>query len=242
MNKFADQKFQIINAIIVMIMIPILAEVLYSPGLPDLAHSFSVSTHSAENTLSIYLMGFAIGNLVWGHLSDMIGRRPVVLAGFAIFFVATLLCCLTEVFEVFMWARFVQAFGGSVSCMGQSIKRDLFSQKERIGVSAYIGTAVSLTPAAGALLGGYMITFFDWRMTFWFLLVVSAGLIGYLILALPETKEGKHLQVESGAVWKAVKEIWQDNNLLMHGSMIGLGLGLMYVFLGEGAFYCITEI
>lgn len=242
MNRFSEQRFSIISAIIVMIMIPILAEVLYSPGLPELAKSFAVSTHSAENTLSIYLMGFAFGNLVWGHLSDAIGRRPVVLLGFCIFFIATWLCCLTESFDIFMWARFVQAFGGSASCMGQSINRDLFNQKERIGVSASIGTAVSLTPAAGSLLGGYMITFFDWRMTFWFLLVVSAGLSCYLYAVLPETKEGKYLQIETSALLRAVGDIWRDSNLLMHGSMIGLGLGLMYVFLGEGAFYCISEM
>jgi DHA1 family bicyclomycin/chloramphenicol resistance-like MFS transporter len=242
MNRFVKQKSLIISAIIVMIMIPILAEVLYSPGLPDLARSFAVSTHSAENTLSIYLMGFAFGNLVWGHLSDVVGRRPVVLAGFCVFFFATLLCCVTESFDVFMWARFIQAFGGSASCMGQSINRDLFNQKERIGISASIGTAVSLTPAAGSLLGGYMITYFDWRMTFWFLLVVSAGLGAYLFAVLPETKEGERLRLERRALAKAVSGIWHDSNLLMHGSMIGLGLGLMYVFLGEGAFYCITEM
>ena len=106
MNRFIEQRSLIVSAIIVMIMIPILAEVLYSPGLPELAKSFSVSTHSAENTLSVYLMGFAFGNLVWGHLSDVIGRRPVVLAGFCIFFFATLMCFLLIFFAIFFFFFF----------------------------------------------------------------------------------------------------------------------------------------
>ena len=225
-----------------MVVIPILAESLYSPGLPELAKSFAVSTDAAENTLSIYLLGFAFGNLLWGHLSDVVGRRPVILVGFSIFLVSTLVCCLAQDFDWFMLARFLQAFGGSVSITAQSINRDLFTQRERIGVSASIGTSVSLSPAIGALVGGYVMTFYEWRLTFWILLAMSAILVFYLYANMRETKTCAHLELRSDSILQAVLRVWSDRNLLAHGTIIGLGLGLMYSFLGEGSFYCINGL
>lgn len=242
MHATLPKKQHLIRLIVVMIIIPIMAESLYSPGLPALAESFQVSIHSAENTLSIFLLGFAIGNLFWGHVSDVIGRRPVVMTGFTLFIIATWICCQTQEFEYFMLARLLQAFGGSVSCCAQSINRDLFSQKERIAVSAFIGTSVSLTPAWGALIGGYVITFFEWRVTFWILLVTGMLLTSFLYYKLPETKQGNRLQVSPQALLGVSRKIFSDSNLLVHSTMIGLGLGIMYTFLGEGAFYCITEL
>ena len=80
-------KNRIFGLVVMMVVVPLLAESIYSPGLPALAESFGVSDGLAESTLSIYLLGMSVGVLCWGNLSDVIGRKPVVLAGCALFLV-----------------------------------------------------------------------------------------------------------------------------------------------------------
>ena len=146
MEHSKQTKDHVLWLVILIVVLPLLAESIYAPGLPDLAGSFGVSDSLAESTLSIYLFGLSVGVLCWGNLSDVVGRKPVILTGFCLFLLATIGCYVTTSFSLFMIGRFLQAFGGSVSCVAQSVNRDVFMQKERMELSAKIGTAVSVAP------------------------------------------------------------------------------------------------
>ena len=92
MSKIAVNKSQIFQLIVLIVVLPLLAESIYAPGLPALAESFSVSDSMAEATLSVYLFGMSVGVLFWGNLSDIVGRKPVLLSGFVLFLIATVGC------------------------------------------------------------------------------------------------------------------------------------------------------
>ena len=235
-------KSRIFQIVVLMVVLPLLAESIYAPGLPALAASFAVSDAVAESTLSFYLFGMSAGVLFWGNLSDMIGRKPVVLLGFGLFLCATIGCYLATDIQLFMLLRFVQAFGGSVSCVGQSINRDVFEQKERMALSAKIGTAVSIAPAVGALLGGVIAQYYGWRESFLCLIVVACVLIAFFQQVLPETKKSAFLAFSLSGFCQAVNGVVQDKNLILNAVIIGLGLGIMYAFMSEGAFYCMNSL
>ena len=235
-------KRQVLTFVIMIVVLPLLAESIYAPGLPDLAESFSISDSMAESTLSIYLFGLSVGVLFWGNLSDVIGRKSVVLIGFSIFFVATCWCYVTSDFFVFMLFRFLQAFGGAVSCVSQSINRDVFEQKERMGLSAQIGTAVSIAPAIGALLGGVISQYYGWRYCFLFLMMSTTYFLYVFHTQLPETKKGDYLNQDTKLCFIALFSVFKDTNLLGNSIIIGCGLGIFYAFMSEGAFYCIEAL
>ncbi|MEC8882663.1 MAG: Bcr/CflA family efflux MFS transporter [Pseudomonadota bacterium] len=235
-------KKQILAFVIMIVVLPLLAESIYAPGLPDLAESFSISDVMAEYTLSIYLFGMSVGVLFWGNLSDVIGRKSVVLIGFSVFLVATCWCYFTTDFYVFMLFRFLQAFGGAVSCVSQCVNRDVFEQKERMGLSAQIGTAVSIAPAIGALLGGVISQYYGWRHSFLFLIVAACYFLYIFYTQLPETKTGSYLKQDPRAFYSVLRAVLRDKNLWCNAIIIGCGLGIFYAFMSEGAFYCIESL
>ena len=82
MISMNEMKGRIFFLVVLMVVLPLLAESIYAPGLPGLALGFSVSDAAAETTLSIYLLGMSMGVLFWGNLSEVLGRKSVVLFGF----------------------------------------------------------------------------------------------------------------------------------------------------------------
>ncbi|MDX6748354.1 multidrug effflux MFS transporter [Geminicoccaceae bacterium 1502E] len=165
---------------------------LYLPALPSLVADLGTDVASAQLTLSVFLVGFAISQLVYGPLSDRLGRRPLLLAGTALYAVASLLCVFAATIEQLVALRLLQAVGACAGpVLGRAVVRDVYGPQDAARVLAYLAAAMALAPAAGPILGGYLTLWFDWRACF---LVLS--LLGILALLgtwrlLPETNGRK---------------------------------------------------
>ena len=105
-------------------------------------------------------------------------------------------------FSLVYGVAFFQAFGGSVSCVAQSVNRDVFDQKERMALSAKIGTAVSIAPAVGAMVGGFITEYHGWRQSFLFLIVVTCVISSLFVFFLPETKTNGYLRQDRQAFFR----------------------------------------
>ena len=162
----------------------------YIPAFSAMARSLGTDAISMQQTLSAYLLGFAIMNLFHGALADSFGRRPVVLWTIAIFTLASVGCALSQsVYQLFFF-RFVQglsAGGGMV--VSRAVIRDLFepaqAQKIMSQVTIYFGVA----PAIAPMVGGYLLGHASWHGIFWFLALMGVliGLANWKLL--PETLE-----------------------------------------------------
>lgn len=219
-------------------ILPQFSETVYTPALPDIAHYLNVSESMAEYTLSIYLLGLAIGTLFWGRLSDRIGRRPCLLMGILIFVFGCLGCFLSCSIELLMISRFIQAFGGSTgSVLGQSIGRDAFKGPERGKVFSLVGSAISFAPAVGPVLGGVMDEMFGWSSIF--LLLTGCGLFVFFLnyKYLPETYNPS--SGESGQLFFLFRSMILDKVLMMRALFVGMLLGIMFSYYSEGSFYLI---
>mgnify|MGYP000870124550 CR=1 FL=1 len=116
---------------------------LYLPSLPTLARVFASDVASVQLTLSVFLAGFACGQIVYGPLSDRYGRRPVLLGGLLMFCVGTLGCVFAHSIDRLILARFVQALGACAGpVIGRAVVRDLW------GASASLPTWVARWPSA----------------------------------------------------------------------------------------------
>jgi len=103
---------------------------LYLPSLPSLARYFAVGVDDIQLTLSVFLVGLATAQLVYGPLSDRFGRRPVLLVGLAIYVVASIVCMLAPSVPVLVVARFVQAVGACVGpVLGRAVVRDVYGRE-----------------------------------------------------------------------------------------------------------------
>src|ERR1700733_12296113 len=101
---------------------------MYLPSLPDIAHVLKAPTARTQLTVSSYLIGFAVGQVIYGPLSDRYGRRPVVLAAVALYLTSTVACAAAQSVELLIAARFLQGISGSGSIvLARAIVRDLYS-------------------------------------------------------------------------------------------------------------------
>lgn len=162
----------------------------YIPAFSAMARSLGTDAISMQQTLSAYLLGFAIMNLFHGALADSFGRRPVVLWTIAIFTLASVGCALSQSVYQLIFFRFVQglsAGGGMV--VSRAVIRDLFepaqAQKIMSQVTIYFGVA----PAIAPMVGGYLLGHASWHGIFWFLALMGVliGLANWKLL--PETLE-----------------------------------------------------
>ena len=161
---------------------------MYLPSLPDIARQLDASTAQVQLTISAYLIGFAVGQILYGPISDRHGRKPVLLGAIALYCVASLACALSNSIEMLIVARAFQALGGSGGIvLTRAIVRDIYSGAHAGRELSLIGSVMALAPVLAPILGGLIQTGFGWRATF--LTLVAAGLAGSAIVwsLLPET-------------------------------------------------------
>jgi DHA1 family bicyclomycin/chloramphenicol resistance-like MFS transporter len=161
---------------------------MYLPSLPDIGRQLGASIAQVQLTISSYLIGFAIGQVCYGPVSDRYGRKPVLLAAIVLYCAASLVCALSTSIEMLIAARALQAIGGSGGIvLARAIVRDLYSGARAGRELSLIGAVMALAPVLAPLAGGVLQTAFGWRSVFFAL--VASGLFGAGIvwLLLPET-------------------------------------------------------
>ncbi|MBR9856802.1 MAG: Bcr/CflA family multidrug efflux MFS transporter [Gammaproteobacteria bacterium] len=168
---------------------------MYLPAMPAIAEALSSNSHRVQATLAAYTGGFALGQLLFGPLSDARGRRPVLLSGMVIFMIAALLCALADSVESLTWLRAAQGFAGAASAVVvQALVRDLFNREDFARTMAYITLVMTLAPLIAPMLGGHLAHWFGWRSIFWVLAGFTALIALICSLRLPETLAPEHRQ------------------------------------------------
>jgi len=216
---------------------------LYLPSLPGLARYFAVGVDDIQLTLSIFLVGLATAQLVYGPLSDRFGRRPVLLVGLAIYVIASFVCMLAPSVPVLVVARFVQAVGACVGpVLGRAVVRDVYGREGAARVLAYMSAAMALAPAVGPILGGFLEEWFGWRINFLALVIYgSAGLL-FAWHILPETNKSPDLQAA-----QFVRIILGYRGFLNHRAYVGYVLCCAFAYSGifafiSGSSYVLQEV
>jgi DHA1 family bicyclomycin/chloramphenicol resistance-like MFS transporter len=179
-------------------LIPLLAGVtavgpvalnIYLPILPAVRADFDASTAAASLTVSAPLVAYAVGILVYGTLSDRLGRRPVILFGLAVYLLGTMLAAAAPGITLLMLGRVVQALGSAAGVtVARAIVGDLFPRERMARTIAYLTMVMvignSLAPAAG----GALAQFIHWRAIFVLMLAASVAITIWTWRALPETR------------------------------------------------------
>jgi DHA1 family bicyclomycin/chloramphenicol resistance-like MFS transporter len=161
---------------------------MYLPSLPDIAHVLQAPTARVQLTVSSYLIGFAVGQVIYGPVSDRHGRRPVLLAAVALYLISTLVCAATPSVTPLIGARFLQGIGGSGSIvLARAVVRDLYSGVQAARELSLMGSISAFAPIVAPMIGGVLQTAFGWRASF---IAMAAFAVVALVVAgrlLPET-------------------------------------------------------
>lgn len=158
-----------------------LAMHIFVPVLPLVAQDFSADLHEVQMTLSVYILGLAIGQLFYGPLADAIGRRPVLIIGMLIYAISSLAAMYSDSLTTLVGLRFLQALGGcSGLLLGRTIVRDTTEGKDTAKKLSLMNLMVMLGPGLSPILGGLIASMSGWRSIFIVLCIL--GFINLLMI------------------------------------------------------------
>jgi DHA1 family bicyclomycin/chloramphenicol resistance-like MFS transporter len=158
------------------------------PALPLLVVLFDQSAARVQLVLSLYLAGIAVGQLFYGPASDRFGRRPVLIAGLAMFMAGTALCALAWSLPALIAGRVLQALGACAGVvLGRAIIRDVYDREGAARGLALVMMVMTLAPAVSPTLGAYLAEWVDWRAIFVLLGVLGAAVFVAVVVRLGET-------------------------------------------------------
>ncbi|WP_026068588.1 Bcr/CflA family multidrug efflux MFS transporter [Halomonas smyrnensis] len=203
----------------------------YLPAMPALADTVGASIHHTELSISLFLFGFAIGQLVGGPMSDRLGRRPVLLTGLVIFLLASLMIMRVDTLGELLTWRFVQALGGGACVVNSAaIVRDCFSGREAAKVMSTMAMILMLAPLVAPAVGSGLLYLADWWLIFAFLAVYAAFLLWLMGTRLPETRPADAPIASAGQVLRNYASV------LRHREAMGYVLSVASTFSGMFAF------
>ena len=161
---------------------------MYLPSLPAIGAALDGTTSMVQLTLSVFIAGFAVGQIFYGPLSDRYGRKPVLIIGLAVYVAGSIACWLAQNIEMLIVARFFQALGACAAIvLVRAIVRDLFGGKKAARLLSLMSALMGIVPLIAPVLGALLEVNFGWRASFALTSILSALLLIVSLIFLPET-------------------------------------------------------
>src|SRR6187431_353419 len=140
---------------------------LYLPAFPEIARDLDTAVARMSLTVSVYFIGFALGQILYGPLLDRFGRKPPIYAGLALYVVATIGCMNAQSFDALLFFRFTAALGGCAASVGAvSMVRDYFPAKDSPKIFSMLMLVLSASPLLAPSIGSLLAGMWGWRMLF----------------------------------------------------------------------------
>lgn len=211
---------------------------MYLPAMPSIAKEFATSAGGIQITLTAYMGGFAIGQLVHGPLSDSFGRKPVLMIGTLCFMLCSMLSALAPNIDMLIWSRIAQGFAGAAAAVVvQALVRDMFQKEEFARTMSFIMLVMTLAPLVAPLAGGYMAVWFGWRAIFWSIAVISLLVLIAISFKIPETLSvQKRQRFSVRAVLYNYASLVSSKEAMLLILMGALSFAGMFAFLTAGSF------
>lgn len=182
-------KQQLVWYIIFLMTLGQLCCTIYLPSLPHMTKIFAANHFYIQLTLNIYLIAYGLSQLFYGPLSDVYGRRIIILSGLGIFIIASIICVFADNIAVLLLGRALQGIGiGCGDTMGRAILCDCFKGEKFVKAACKIGLAATIVPFVGPVIGGYLQHYFNWQASFVVILLYGIVITYVMMVYFPETK------------------------------------------------------
>lgn len=170
---------------------------IFVPALPVAGTALGASPAGMQQTITLYVLGLALGQLVYGPLSDTLGRRPSLLVGLMLYLAGSVVALCAPTLEWLVGARLLQAVGGAAGItLGRAIVRDTSSPERVTADLAMLNLLTMVGPGLGPIAGAYLAEYLGWRSIYLFLVLMGSAMLVCAWRLLPET----HLQRRALAV------------------------------------------
>ncbi|MCC8367532.1 Bcr/CflA family multidrug efflux MFS transporter [Xenorhabdus sp. PB61.4] len=211
---------------------------MYLPSMPTIASDFGVSDGKVQMTLNSYILGFAIGQIVYGPMSDSLGRKPVILGGVTVFAISSAACALAQNIDTFISMRFLHGFAAAAaSVVINALMRDIFTKDEFSRSMSFVTLVMIIAPLLAPMLGGIMMVWFNWHAIFWSIAI--AAVIAALLVAvfIRETlPKERRLRFNLKVTLGQFVMLFRQRQVLCYILASGFSFAGMFSFLSAGSF------
>ncbi len=238
MTTRPQSSFSIVFILGLLAMLMPLSIDMYLPALPVIAEQFGVPAGSAQMTLSTYILGFALGQLLYGPMADSLGRKPVVLGGTLVFAGAAAACAMAQSIDHLIVMRFFHGLAAAAaSVVINALMRDIYPKEEFSRMMSFVMLVTTVAPLVAPMVGGAVLVWFSWHAIFWLLalaaLLASAMIFFFIKETLPaEHRQKFHIRTTLGNF----ASLFRHKRVLSYMLASGFSFAGMFSFLSAGPF------
>jgi DHA1 family bicyclomycin/chloramphenicol resistance-like MFS transporter len=204
------------------------------PALPAMTTALSVNSAAAQWTLSLFMMGFAGGQLFLGPLSDRLGRRPVLLGGLTIYVITGVACAMAPSIGILVFMRLLQ---GLSACAGQvvirAIIRDLFDRPSAAAKQSIMTVVTTMAMLIAPIVGAWVLAIAGWRSVFALLPVVGGIVLVLTVFIIPETRPESY-EPRAGTI-KSYLHVLREPTAVGNALVVAFIFAGLFVFISDSS-------
>lgn len=228
--------FKKINLIVILAFMSSLAPLstdMYLPALGEVQKSFATNSFYTQLSLASFFIAFALGQLLYGPLSDIYGRKKPLYIGILLFILSSLACISFDSIYAFIFFRFLEALGGCAGVViARAIVNDNFELKEAASVFAFMMVISSLAPMLSPGLGSILLDYFSWKSIFAVLFGLGILLLLYIFLGLNGIKENTtSLKFDSKEILNNYVKIFKDRRFKIYVFSSSFAMATMFAYI-----------
>jgi len=216
---------------------------MYLPALPSIGQSLGTSIGAVQASLMVYFLATGIGQLIYGPVSDQVGRKPPLYFGLVLFAIGSVGCALAPDIETLIALRFVQGLGAcACTVVPRAVVRDLYSGHEALRLMSLLMLVFSVSPILAPLVGSLLIEWQGWRSVFWAMTATAA--LGLLLVAM-RLKETRPAAARHGSSWRSAlagyATLLRDRHYLGLVAVGAFGIASFFAYLANSSFVLIDH-
>jgi MFS transporter, DHA1 family, multidrug resistance protein len=209
---------------------------LYTPSLPAITHALSTTPALVKMTISIYLFGFALGQIIFGTLSDIYGRKKILLIGLGVFVVTSIAAIFVQNIYLLIILRLIQGFSAAAtSVIPKALLTDTLTGKPLAVAMSYLVVVWALSPIIAPVIGGYIQYYFNWHGNFYFYALYSGLMLITVLCFLKETNT-RLIKFNLPNVVNQYKQVFRSKVFVAGMILLGCSYTLVMIFNITGPF------
>jgi Bcr/CflA subfamily drug resistance transporter len=233
--------------LIIVLLVACLAGIssdIYAPSLPAISANLGASIALVQWSMSIYMLGLSLSQLVYGPLSEGFGRKLAIMAGLLIFLFATGLCYFAPTIEILIFGRLIQGLGaGACAALWRSIFRDVFSGEQLAKYGSYLSVFMVLVVPAAPALGGYLQEYFGWNASFIFLAIYTISCLLLVGILFKETsRHHQKSRLKFSFIFATYGQLMRSSTFMGYSLCVLLSYGAFFSWFAVGPVLLIKNL